>query len=86
MKKHAALAQETSDAGVAAESLAHLLKCRQHYTSVMSLVQFGKLPEAVAASITMDELVASAPTALERAAIMKDLKVRGSTPLSLLWF
>ncbi|TEB33183.1 hypothetical protein FA13DRAFT_1730944 [Coprinellus micaceus] len=74
LQKHALLAQETSDASIAAESLAHLLKCRQHYTSVMSLVQFGKLPEAVAAAMTLGELVGSAPIALERAAIMKDLK------------
>jgi centromere/kinetochore protein ZW10 len=77
LQKHALLAQETSDASIAAESLAHLLKCRQHYTSVMSLVQFGKLPEAVAAAMTLGELVGSAPIALERAAIMKDLKVCG---------
>lgn len=42
---------------------------------MMSLVQYGKLPEAVAASLTLDELVGSSPMALERAVIMKDLKV-----------
>ncbi|KAJ3505163.1 hypothetical protein NMY22_g17683 [Coprinellus aureogranulatus] len=79
LKKHAALAQETSDASVEAESLEHLLKCKQHHASVMSLVQFGKLPEAVAAAMTMEELIASAPTALERATIMKDLKRKSQT-------
>ena len=43
----------------------------------MSLVKFGKLPEAVVASMTLEDLVGSVPTALERAAIMKDLKVCG---------
>ncbi|KAF6761606.1 hypothetical protein DFP72DRAFT_626225 [Ephemerocybe angulata] len=76
LKRHSTLAQETLDASVASESLAHLLKFRQHYTSVMSLVQFGKLPEAVVASIDLDELVSSAPDALKKATIMRDLQGR----------
>lgn len=79
LKAHAALSQTAADAIVTADSLAHLLKCRQHYTSVMSLVQFGKLPEAVAASINLDGLVASSPDALQQAVIMKDMKVRAKT-------
>ncbi|RXW23875.1 hypothetical protein EST38_g1968 [Candolleomyces aberdarensis] len=74
LKAHAALSQAATDASVTADSLAHLLKCRQHYTSVMSLVQFGKLPEAVAASIDLDGLVGSSPEALQQAVIMKDMK------------
>ncbi|KAJ2919551.1 hypothetical protein MD484_g865, partial [Candolleomyces efflorescens] len=74
LKAHAALSQKAADASVAADSLAHLLKCRQHYTSVMSLVQFGKLPEAVAASINLEGLVASSPDALQQAVIVKDMR------------
>ncbi|KAJ7879914.1 hypothetical protein B0H14DRAFT_3082805 [Mycena olivaceomarginata] len=46
---HATLAQESTDATVRHEALSHLLRCRKEFGSVLSLVQLGKLPQAIEA-------------------------------------
>ena len=78
---HAALAQDTSDAEVIHEALSYLLQCRNAYSSVVSLVSAGKLPEAVKESANVQQLLDSLPESLRQTAVIDDLKV-GSDWLS----
>jgi protein transport protein DSL1/ZW10 len=78
---HAALAQDTSDAEAIHEALSYLLQCRNAYSSVVSLVSAGKLPEAVKESANMQQLLDGLPDSLKQTAVIEDLKV-GSGCLS----
>ncbi|EAU90496.1 hypothetical protein CC1G_00880 [Coprinopsis cinerea okayama7 len=74
LQVHATLQQQANDATIIADSLAHLLKCKQQYTSLLSLVKLGKLPEAVVASSELEKTCSTSPKALENAVVLKDLK------------
>ena len=74
---HAALAQDTSDAEAIHEALSYLLQCRNAYSSVVSLVSTGKLPEAVKESANMQRLLDGLPESLKQTAVIEDLKVGG---------
>ncbi|TFK29696.1 hypothetical protein FA15DRAFT_663862 [Coprinopsis marcescibilis] len=74
LRVHATLAQQASDATAVADSFSHLVKCKEQYTSVKSLVQQGKLPESVAASVELQETCNNSPKALKNAAVLDDLK------------
>ena len=74
---HAALAQDTSDAEAIHEALSYLLQCRNAYSSVMSLVSAGKLPEAVKESANIQQLLDGLPESLKQTAVIEDLKVSG---------
>ena len=75
---HAALAQDTSDAKAIHEALSYLLQCRNSYSSVVSLVSAGKLPEAVNESANMQQLLNGLPESLKQTPVIEDVKVRGS--------
>jgi centromere/kinetochore protein ZW10 len=74
---HAALAQDTSDAEAIHEALSYLLQCRNAYSSVVSLVSAGKLPEGVKESASMQQLLDGLPDSLKQTAVIEDLKVGG---------
>ncbi|KAJ6515056.1 hypothetical protein C8R47DRAFT_1206403 [Mycena vitilis] len=71
---HGTLAQQSTDAAVRHETLSHLLRCRTEFGSVLSLVQMGKLPQAVEACGEFDELLRDAPAHLHQTNVMMDLK------------
>ncbi|KAJ7623164.1 hypothetical protein FB45DRAFT_752778 [Roridomyces roridus] len=71
---HATLAQQSTDASLRHATLAQLLQCRTQFTSVTSLVQLGKLPQAVEACGKFEQLVEAAPTHLHQTNVMLDLK------------
>ncbi|KAJ6591472.1 hypothetical protein DFH09DRAFT_1273408 [Mycena vulgaris] len=71
---HASLAQQSADATVRHETLSHLLRCRTEFGSVLSLVQLGKLPQAVEACGEFEQLVQNAPAHLHQTNVMLDLK------------
>lgn len=72
---HAALAQDSSDAEAIHEALSYLLHCRNAYSSVMSLVSAGKLPEAVKESAVVQQLLDGLPDSLRQTTVIEDLKV-----------
>ena len=74
---HAALAQDTSDAEAIHEALSYLLECRNAYSSVVSLVSAGKLPEAVKESANVQQLLDGLPESLKQTTVAEDLKVGG---------
>ncbi|KAJ7224168.1 hypothetical protein GGX14DRAFT_648787 [Mycena pura] len=71
---HATLAQQSTDATVRHNTLLHLLRCRAEFTSVLLLVQIGKLPQAVEACREFDQLLHAAPPHLSQTSVMLDLK------------
>ncbi|KAJ6581607.1 hypothetical protein B0H19DRAFT_930561 [Mycena capillaripes] len=71
---HATLAQQSTDATVRHETLSHLLRCRTEFGSVLSLVQVGKLPQAVEACAEFDQRLQAAPAHLHQTNVMQDLK------------
>ncbi|KAJ7654458.1 hypothetical protein DFH06DRAFT_1298890 [Mycena polygramma] len=71
---HGTLAQQSTDAAIRHETLSHLLRCRTEFGSVLSLVQMGKLPQAVEACGEFDELLRDAPAHLHQTNVMLDLK------------
>ncbi|KAJ7043699.1 hypothetical protein C8F04DRAFT_727558 [Mycena alexandri] len=71
---HATLAQQCTDATVRHETLSHLLRCRTEFGSVLSLVQLGKLPQAVGACTEFEQLLQDAPAQLHQTNVMLDLK------------
>ena len=76
LTKHSALAQNTSNAEVVYKAFSNLLSCRDAYTALTSLVQLGRLPEAVKAVEHLESLVAGVPDFLKHTQIIEDLKVR----------
>ncbi|KAJ7446711.1 hypothetical protein FB451DRAFT_1291273 [Mycena latifolia] len=71
---HATLAQQSADATVRYEALSHLLRCRTEFGAVLSLVQQGKLPQAVEACVQFQQLFQDAPAHLHQTNVMLDLK------------
>ncbi|KAJ7696579.1 hypothetical protein B0H17DRAFT_1198090 [Mycena rosella] len=71
---HASLAQQSADATVRHETLSHLLRCRTEFGSVLSLVQLGKLPQAVEACGEFEQMFRDAPAHLHQTNVMVDLK------------
>ncbi|KAJ7180742.1 hypothetical protein C8R46DRAFT_1211049 [Mycena filopes] len=71
---HATLAQQSTDATVRHETVSHLLRCRTEFGSVLSLVQLGKLPQAVDACSEFEQLLRDAPAHLHQTNVMLDLK------------
>ena len=77
--RHGALVQEATNTSIYYKALLHLSQCRRQYADLESLGQAGRLPEAILASRELDNLLGSAPTALERSKILTDFKVRFSS-------
>ncbi|KAF7308440.1 Dsl1-C domain-containing protein [Mycena chlorophos] len=72
---HAALAQQATDAALRHESVLYLLRCRKAFTGVLSMVQLGKLPEAVVACGGFEqEHLSAVPVHLEQTTVFSDLK------------
>ncbi|PPQ67869.1 hypothetical protein CVT25_010308 [Psilocybe cyanescens] len=74
LEKHSALAQEASDATTVYQAWSYLVDCKTAYSSVLSLVQLGKLPEAVGASVETQQLVDGIPEYLKQTNAAMDLK------------
>ena len=70
--------QETTNTSIYYKALLHLSQCRRQYADLEALAQAGRLPEAILASRELDNLLGSAPTALERSKILTNYKVRTS--------
>ncbi|KAJ7066520.1 hypothetical protein C8F01DRAFT_1123579 [Mycena amicta] len=72
---HATLAQQAADATVRHDSLLYLLRCRKAFSGVLSLVQLGKLPEAVVACAEFEQgHLQAAPAHLNETNVLSDLK------------
>ncbi|KDR80702.1 hypothetical protein GALMADRAFT_241105 [Galerina marginata CBS 339.88] len=76
LEKHSALAQEASDAEAIFEASSYLLTCRNRYSALVSLVQQGKLPEAVNASEEVQQLVDGVPMYIKQTEVVIDLRQR----------
>jgi hypothetical protein len=64
-----------SDSEVTLESVSHLKRCWAEVCLVSSLIETGKLPDAVKASAALEALLNQTPLPLGHANVMKDLKV-----------
>ncbi|KAF7309900.1 Dsl1-C domain-containing protein [Mycena indigotica] len=72
---HAVLAQQATNAAVQHEAVLYLLRCRKSFTGVLSLVQLGKLPEAVVACDEFEqEHLQFVPPHLSQTSVFADLK------------
>lgn len=76
LARHSALAQEATNASIYYKALLHLSQCRRQYADLEALAQTGRLPEAILASRELNNLLCSAPTAVERSKVLTDFKVR----------
>ena len=76
LTKHAALAQDATDAHVKQTTLSYLAGCRSGLQNLARLVQEGRLPDAMEACNTLEELLARAPPPLQQAGLLGDIKVR----------
>ncbi|SJL04032.1 uncharacterized protein ARMOST_07389 [Armillaria ostoyae] len=74
LTEHATLTQENTDANVLHDCLFHLLRCRTKLGSLDSLVNAGKLPDAVAACKEMEVLLTDVPLPLVHSDVLVDLK------------
>jgi hypothetical protein len=72
---HAALAQQSTNATTTHNALLHLQRCRSDFNTLSSLVQVGRLPEAVEASEGLNALLDEAPMPLSQADVIYDMKV-----------
>jgi protein transport protein DSL1/ZW10 len=72
---HAALAQQSTNATTTHNALLHLQRCRSEFSTLSSLVQVGRLSEAVEASEGLDTLLDEAPMPLSQADVIHDIKV-----------
>lgn len=72
---HAALAQRTQDTATIHSALAYIHRCKSEFEGLTSLIQAGKLPEAVTTCEGLNTLLSEAPLALSQANIMNDMKV-----------
>ncbi|KAJ1306749.1 hypothetical protein OPQ81_007735 [Rhizoctonia solani] len=70
---HSTLAQDTQDAKVLHNALVHLIRCRNEFKALSTLVEDGHLPAAVRKSEEAQSLIQSAPQPLGRSAVIKDL-------------
>ncbi|KAJ7281438.1 hypothetical protein C8J57DRAFT_1433387 [Mycena rebaudengoi] len=71
---HSALTQESAVAAVRHQTLSHLLRCRTEFGTLLSLVQLGKLPQAVGACGEFEQLLQAAPNHLHQTKVILDLK------------
>ncbi|KAF8159474.1 hypothetical protein B0H34DRAFT_654458 [Crassisporium funariophilum] len=76
LTKHATLAQEASDAEAIYEAFSCLLQCRNGYSSLVSLISDGKLPDAVTACEDVQQLLERVPESLSPTTVMEDLRQR----------
>lgn len=74
LTEHATLVQENTDANVLHDCLSHLLRCRTKLEYLDSLVNAGNLPDAVAASKEIEDLLTDVPLPLVHSDVLVDLK------------
>ncbi|KAJ3511113.1 hypothetical protein NLJ89_g4287 [Agrocybe chaxingu] len=74
LSKHSSLAQETSDAEALDEGFSYLLRCRNVYSSLVSMILAGELPEGVTISAEVQQLLEEMPPSLTKTAVAEDLK------------
>lgn len=75
LTKHATLAQELSDAEVMHQAMSHLAHCKREMQSLASLVKQGRLPDAVALCVSLEQLLATAPPPLPSTDVVRDVQV-----------
>ncbi|KAI0758621.1 Centromere/kinetochore Zw10-domain-containing protein [Irpex lacteus] len=76
LTRHAALAQELSDAEVMHQAMSHLAHIKREMQSLASLVGEGRLPDAVALCNSLERLLASAPPPLPATDVVRDVQRR----------
>lgn len=77
------MAQDASDATTIHQAWSYLVDCKTAYSSVLSSVQLGKLPEAVEASVEAQRLVDGIPDYLKQTSVAVDLKVCPTSSLQI---
>ncbi|KAG9125143.1 hypothetical protein FRC07_008807 [Ceratobasidium sp. 392] len=70
---HSTLAQQASDARMLEAAVAYIVRCRNEFKALSTLVEDGHLPAAVGKADEAQFLIQSAPRPLERSAVMNDL-------------
>ena len=78
LSQHASLSQEVADAEVRFNALEYLSRCRRSIVDLTSLLDGGHLPEIVETCRRLDEVFEKAPSPLEQATILPELKVSPS--------
>ncbi|PPQ64214.1 hypothetical protein CVT24_008590 [Panaeolus cyanescens] len=82
LTEHSILQKRASDAQAISESLSYILRCRNLYSTVHSLVQEGRLPEAVSEGRQWDQLLQHLPEGLSGTAILADFKSKFAAVLA----
>ena len=78
LTKHAALAQDATDAHVKRRSLSYLAECKSGLHNLTRLVQEGRLPDAMEACNALEDLLSRATPPLQQAGLLGDIKVRNT--------
>ncbi|KAI0091457.1 Centromere/kinetochore Zw10-domain-containing protein [Irpex rosettiformis] len=76
LTQHAALAQELSDAEVMHQAMSHLAHCKREMQSLASLVEQGRLPDAIALCVGLERSLATAPPPLPSTDVVRDVQRR----------
>ncbi|RDB23516.1 Centromere/kinetochore protein zw10 [Hypsizygus marmoreus] len=76
LSRHAEVAQEATDASVAYDTLFHLLRVKKELKTLESLIEAGKLPEAVEVCRKLETLFQESPAHLNETNVMTDAKRR----------
>ncbi|KAF8906266.1 hypothetical protein CPB84DRAFT_1844516 [Gymnopilus junonius] len=79
LEGHSALAQEASNAKVVYEASSYLLDCKKEYSMLESLVQVGKLPEAVKKGEEVQTLLQKEPESLKETNVCASFKQNCNT-------
>lgn len=79
LREHGDLAQRTLDTDIANQNLQHLLQCKKEYERVVSLLQDGRIPEALIGSEILHGLVDKCPSPLEKSRVLQELRVCSSS-------
>ncbi|KAJ3557317.1 hypothetical protein NM688_g1539 [Phlebia brevispora] len=74
LTRHAALAQDATDAHVEQEVVSYLAQCRNGLQNLAQLVQEGRLPDAMRACGELDTLLDSPPSTLRGTDLHKDFQ------------
>ena len=75
MKMHSTLVQQERHANILNLCLQHLARCKSEYAHVESLLQQGRIPEAVGMVDSLTQLIRTCPRPLDASNVVTDLKV-----------
>ncbi|KAF9454310.1 hypothetical protein P691DRAFT_717761 [Macrolepiota fuliginosa MF-IS2] len=74
LSEHSRLVQEAADIQIQYQALSHILRCKTELSNLDSLVQLGKLPEAVVALEALHTLLELSPYPLTQSKIFLDFR------------